>query len=540
MKLLQISSAEKILPDVDYSGLKEINTLTSLKGERVSYQILYLNEGGKRFKVSVKDAHGMNVIIRKVGNVQVDFPGHKKEMDDYYLKKTPGIYPDYLEPIEDGMILANDYNHVIYITSEVPENIESGKYKLQIMFDAEADDEHLVKEIEVNVLNAVLPETDFTYTQWFHSDCIASVYKYELMSDEHWLMIEKFVKTAVRTGVNMILTPVFTPALDTAIGHERPTFQLVGVSYIDGKYSFDFRNLKKWIDMCLRCGIKKFEISHLFTQWGARKTPKIIVNGERKFGWDVDADSKMYLEFLDEFLPALTDFLKSEMVYENSYFHISDEPNFERDFEHYKKCYDFIVKYIPAEKLTDAMSEYEFIERGYAKNPIVKSESVEDFFNRDMRDIWTYTCCEPAGGFYSNRFITMPLGRTRILGIQLYKYGIKGFLHWGYNFYYTAGSKKVIDPFRVTDGGEQFPAGDSFSVYPGADGPLESIRSEAFYQGLQDRGACCLLESLIGREETLKVIDADGKITMSEYPRSNDGILGIRERINLKIEEVVK
>lgn len=64
----------------------------------------------------------------------------------------------------------------------------------------------------------------------------------------------------------------------------------------------------------------------------------------------------------------------------------------------------------------------------------------------------------------------------RILGVQLYKYDIKGFLQWAFNFYYTVLSKKLANPFQTADAYGQIPAGSAYMVYPGEDGPIESIR----------------------------------------------------------------
>lgn len=79
------------------------------------------------------------------------------------------------------------------------------------------------------------------------------------------------MQTAVDNGINMNLTPIFTPPLDTEIGSERPTVQLVGISKDESGYTFDFEKLKKWINMALECGIEYFEMAHLFSQWGAKK-----------------------------------------------------------------------------------------------------------------------------------------------------------------------------------------------------------------------------------------------------------------------------
>lgn len=72
--------------------------------------------------------------------------------------------------------------------------------------------------------------------------------------------------------------------------------------------------MKKFLELCLDCGIEYFEHSHLFTQWGAEHAPKIIVreNGEDKklFGWHTDAASDEYKDFLHAYLTALKDFIK--------------------------------------------------------------------------------------------------------------------------------------------------------------------------------------------------------------------------------------
>ena len=134
----------------------------------------------------------------------------------------------------------------------------------------------------------------------------------------------------------------------------------------------------------------------------------------------------------------------------------------------------------------------------------------------------------------------MPSARNRILGVQLYKFQVKGFLHWGYNFYFLQYSKGLIDPYKVTDAGGAFYSGDSFVVYPAKDGtPYNSLRLNVFYDAFQDMLALKLLESKIGREKTLAVLEdgLDKPITFSEYPRGDKWILEMRERINKKIME---
>ena len=124
----------------------------------------------------------------------------------------------------------------------------------------------------------------------------------------------------------------------------------------------------------------------------------------------------------------------------------------------------------------------------------------------------------------------MPSTRNRILGIQLYKFDIVGFLQRGYNFWYSQYSKYPIDP------------GDAFAVYPGEDRyPLESLRLEVFYEALQDLRALRLLEELIGREAVIEMLEEglDEPISFRRYPTDDEWLLKKREQINRKIAELI-
>lgn len=542
VKILQISGMEKVFADTDYNEKKEIDSLTVLKGERISYQILYTrldNGENQELKVSASCDPRIRIQLRDVKLVPAYAVFKGIEHDDFFERKTAGLYPDVLEP-NKGTIKCSECTHALYVTCNTPENIDAGVYEISLNFTNGEITE--AKTMKLSVINCVLPEQNLIYTQWFHADCIADYYNMDVFSEEHWNMIDKFVKTAVNTGITMILTPVFTPPLDTAVGGRRTTVQLVDVSYFDGKYTFGFDKLKRWIDMCKKNGIKQFEISHLFTQWGSGNAPLIIVKTkdghEEKFGWQTDAIGEEYSEFLGYFLVELIEFLKNENVYDDSYFHVSDEPNYEKDYAVYSSEYAIINKYVPSEKIIDAMGDHNFVREGFAKNPVVVTDRIYGFLEKGIDVDWAYYCCCPAKEYYSNRLLGMSLGRTRIMGFQLYKYDIKGFLHWGYNFYNSRYSKRKINPFMITDADEEFPAGDSFSVYPGEDGAYESLRSEAFYMGLQDIRACKALELATGREETIKIIEETGELTLTKYPYSNEGITAIRDRINKKLAEI--
>ena len=78
-------------------------------------------------------------------------------------------------------------------------------------------------------------------------------------------------------------------------------------------------------------------------------------------------------------------------------------------------------------------------------------------------------------------------------------------------------------------------------VYPGKDGnPVDSLHYEVFFHGLQDLQALRLLESKIGREKTVALLDKlspGGVMTMEEYPRGEEAFLNLRKKINDQIRK---
>jgi len=137
----------------------------------------------------------------------------------------------------------------------------------------------------------------------------------------------------------------------------------------------------------------------------------------------------------------------------------------------------------------------------------------------------------------------MPSARSRILGVQLYKFNIEGFLQWGFNFYYSQYSDYLVDPHYVPDADGFAPAGDAFLVYPGRGGvPEDSLRLMAIGQAMYDLRAMELLESLTSRDYVMKLLEEGltEPITFKQYPHSAQWLLNFRARINREIAAGLK
>ena len=540
LKVKKITSLEKVFPDQEPSGEGMEDVITALKKETVSFQMAYYWGGERkgRAQVQVTADDKEQVRVRSVRLVPCEYPAHMVADEDYLTTK-PGLYPDLLSEIQPwGVELISGQWKSLWIDVDTT-GLAAGDHTIKV--DMVVEGEVLGSSIElIHVVDAELPELAVPHTEWFHSDCLANYYGVEVFSEEYWKIVENFVRTAVKRKCNMLLTPVFTPPLDTAIGGERRTVQLVDVHVTENGYTFGFDKFERWVDMCKRCGIKYYEISHLFSQWGATMAPKVMgeKDGElvQLFGWDTEAAGKEYSEFLHQFLAALKPELEKLGISEVAYFHISDEPSREQ-FDSYKAAKEVVEKDLEGYQMMDALSDYEFYEKGLVSQPVCAVNHIQPFLEKRPEKLWGYYCT----GQYvdvTNRFIVQPGYRTRILGTQMYKYQLDGFLHWGYNFYNCQFSHYPIDPYGTTDGDGFVPAGDTFQVYPGKDGePVESIRMMVFDECIADMRALKMLEGLTSREHVLALIQEgfDREITFYDYPRNDDYLPTLREKVNAAI-----
>ena len=536
IKIRSISPLEKIYDD-DRIPETEYSDFTMLRDEKKSFQVAVETDGEVETTVTVNsDLAGVRLYTVK--HIKSKLPMWKKDIDDYFRYSKSGYYPDLLMPVDGDKVTLTKGVNVIWVEVDAKDN-GIGEHSCEIKVGDKA------VSVKAEIIDAELDFSDFVYTNWFHTDCLMSHYKFDAFSDEYWRVTENFLKTAREYGMNCVLTPIFTPPLDTQKGGERPTVQLVDIKRTNGKYSFNFDKLTQWIEMAHRCGVEYFELSHFYTQWGARRAPKIMatVDGEYKriFGWDTKANSRKYKEFLLAFSAELKKYLEDRNLKDKVLIHVSDEPNLSM-IRTYGKASKYIHELFKGYKIVDALSDYRFYKLKIVSNPIPANDHIDKFLG-NVENLWVYYCSAQRNHNVANRFFCNDSIRTRVIGYQMFKYDIKGFLHWGYNFYYTQLSKGVIDPFEDSDAGGKFPSGDSYVVYPADDGTAyHSIRLKVFYDALQDMAALKTLSKLAGKEKCMNIIQENGKydLTFRNYPHDDSWLLSTRECVNKAIKENLK
>lgn len=462
------------------------------------------------------------------------------------VRTSQKIFPFYEQGESHTLNASSAATRSALITlNEDAKPVAAGEHTVTVQVTSLTTGERLATHtVTVRVIDALLPDPEFLYTNWIHYDCLADDSGLPLWSDAYFELLGAYVENAARHGMNTLLTPAFTPALDTPIGTERKNVQLVGVRRLGGEYTFDFSLLERFVRLAREKGIRYFEHAHLFSQWGAECAVNVYGETEesggetvRLFGWDTLATDPEYVKFLKSYLGALLEWIDQMGIGDDWLFHLSDEPK-EQDLAHYTHAHSVVRELLGDRRLGDALSDYAFYQHGLCGLPIVDTPFVDSYDGRCQRLMLYYTGGERVPNL-SNRLLTNAPRRTRVLGLHLFRYRAQGFLHWGYNYTYGRMSQGHCNP--ATDPGfyRNLP-GVTYLVYPnGARPPYPSIREKQMREALSDYRALKLLESRIGYDATLALCEGvlGRSVDIVTIPDSDGQMLALREAVNREIEK---
>lgn len=520
------NSLTRVYPSTEASSC-DAPLFFAARNEKISFQACARNIGYdcKNIQVSVEGPDSLDITIRRVGYVPVlhfntDTP--REELDG--LSRIPGYVPDPL--FNDNTATAGPLEtHSFWINAAIPEDAIPGPAEIRVFFTV-GDETICNLTASIIISDIVLSSRTFPVTHWFYADALCDWYHVIPFEERFWAVVEPYMANLVSHGNNCMYVPIFTPPTD---GVKRPTQLLKVESPSRDIYNFDFSDVKRWVDLARKCGAQMFEWTHLFSQWGVKYALRIYKNNndEKSLFWEPDtgATSNVYKKFLTQFLPEFYNFLIREDLIDISLFHVSDEPHGDEHLQNYRDARAMLKELAPWMKVADALSDIRYGIEGLTDTPI-PSIAVASEFNKAGIPAWTYFCCGPRGK-YLNRFLDTPLAKIRMAGWLFYRHDAKGFLHWGYNYWYKSQTRELIDPFTEQCGGVWpcFGQGDPFVVYPGPNGPIDSIRWEAFAESLNDYA---LLQIVNTDRNSLLLADIHG---YDEFPKTAEWILNARKSI---------
>ncbi len=539
-----VSALEKPFADQEISDFEERKRVSALRGERVSFQLIYIykmDDVEKRewvlYHPEISGPLAPFAKLSAVRNVGVQKPcvgTDAARKDKNYLRTKPGLYPDILTPlgVANKFVAASDILNSIWIDIDLPADTDlSGEQTLTVDIIKNKDNSKVASHTyTVDILAATLPEEKVLYTQFLYQNVLSDYYGIEPYCERHWQLMEDYFTVARREGMNTL----FTQLALVKVTKTAPC-----------KYRVNLSRFKRFVEMGNRLGYLRIEIAHLFTAGNAAyalSSYGYYEDGKYKNFSGCSSTDPEVTAYLRAVLSAIIRYMKKYDDDKRLIFHVADEPAADK-IESFRAARatiaDLIDPYEGVDAIygtSDAIAAY--YREGLIKNPSPETPHVEHFYSLGVENLWTYYCCGPTEEF-SNRFIAQSSPVTRSLGMQMYKFNIHGFLHWGINYYGGGDCGGYTLPYVDQSAQNWVSAGDSFTLYPAMVGaPYESIRAVIMQQALQDIRAMQLCESLYSKEEVVSAIEETfGKeLHFDTCAQDITTMEAIREKINAMIK----
>lgn len=437
--------------------------------------------------------------------------------DDELMSLT-NRYPDPMFPIEEKGLssLAARQRAVLMAEYWIPRGYSAGEYKLSAHIKAKGGAVDVSKEFTVKVYPVSLPEKQgLMICNWTIGDYSAmnGGEGVEAYSARYYELQKVIVKFMERYGQNVwhsndmpsLLAPSWPYLKMDKDGNKDFVFDF---SVMDEEMNF-------YIDNCT--DLREFHAPdlshHNETGGGNYKTVAYIYDeeAEKEGGeWVDNADgSKTYKpngtrwpkgggfyfsdpgaqKYLSSYFKQRTAYLKSKTlpdgrtwldIYRQGF---AEEGN-DGWADSWNDFVGLIKKAAPELKFIEPIAS-DKIDRNLLDEPVVGLGTFDKIKPKD-HDQWMYTGVIP-GGPYANRFIRMPLIKTRLLHWIDYRYKHVGYLHWGMKYWQGAENG---DPYTA-----DAVNGDSYIVYPGYGKIYPSVRLCAMRDGIRDFDLLKLVEA---------------------------------------------
>ncbi len=388
-----------------------------------------------------------------------------QDSDKIRVRAAPCEVPD---PLLDArtLDLAADATQPVWLTVRVPKDATPGLYRGEAA--VVAGEARAAVPVELSVDPFTLPdERHLLVTNWFNLNNIAKAHKVEAWSDAFWPVLERYARNMAAHRQNVAYTP----------------WSLVGVAReADGKLSFDYARFDRYVELFQKAGVADgIELTHVahFGEggWGGKEIVLVKVGAtDRKTGKRVELGPE---EGLAPLLADLEKHLDAKGWLARAMIHVADEPSL-NNIASWRKASEFVHKAAPRLRRIDAIESVDF--SGALEVWVPKLSHFDRWRDayearRDGNEFWYYICCHPFGNVYPNRFLDFPLSSVRVLHWINFACDLTGYLHWGLNFWGD-------DPFGPPS--DKLPPGDTHVLYPGAEGPLSSIRWEIQRESIED------------------------------------------------------
>ena len=440
------------------------------------------------------------------------------------VRPAPARFPDCLSE-DRNCSLGKGSRKGVYLTIRIPRAAEPGEYRASVTVASKAATASL--PLLLTVYPLTLPdERHLMVTEWFSTHQFRRWHGIDSADqDRYFKMLRVYADNMAEHRQN-----VFRVSLDL----------IRSTRTADGKLACDFSRFDRWAEVFWATGRMDlletgFVAQHGQGGWSSREI--------RLRDFDVtDAATGRTKrvsgrEFLPQFLPALVEHLRQKRWLDKTVFHICDEPA-DHNVMLWREASEFVHRCAPALRRLDAIETphcLNCLEIWVPKLDHLSTwHTAYEEARRQGSELWFYTVGIFQSGSLPNKTADVPLIESRLLHWLNYRYGLKGYLHWGLNSW-------TEDPINAP--GKH--RGDGWHVYPKKDGLLNSLRWEQMRNGIQDYECLWLLEDKISRikatlsprvavliEPSRRGVEIASQVvhTFSDYTRDPDVLYAARRQ----------
>ncbi len=426
------------------------------------------------------------------------------------------LYPDCLMPVDKWNVdISAGDRTCLWVEFDIPRDLAPGLYTGEVAVSGSAGSAFTTtKTFHVQVYEASLPEKQgLTVINWVHEDLrMMNGGQYTDHNRVYELLENAIIPFMNHYGQNCYQ---FMFANRGNIGRAWTGYDEKEGRY-RWEYDFDYsfgREFELFLRACpqlamvhglnIIAGRDGAGYVMLGYKLGEDGKPLLDGNGEIDYGYytlDGSREEPAVAMYMDDYFGQFQDWLESHKTADGRTWldmfaqTLQDEPG-----DELAPAYNQLARYFkhaaPKIKTLEPIGTA-LIDDTLLDYPCPTIAHLTDIPARGNQVQWTYTCMGPQGN-YANRFIRIPLIKTRILHWINYRYNAVGYLHWGLCYWYGCPNgnpyEDAYDISRQYKG--SFIGGDMFIVYPG-DGELyPSVRLCAMRDGIRDYDLLKMVEA---------------------------------------------
>lgn len=430
------------------------------------------------------------------------------------VAKAPALFPDALTS-RPPFTIKKAQTSSAWITIQVPREQQPGEYRGELRIRQGREEVGRVPYKFV-VYAATIPErVPLAISNYFYlgGGLTREIYGVKPDTEQWWRLLGNFARFLARYH-------------QSSIGANAVSMSKAEVAG-DG-LRYDFSYFERYVSVFDRAGVdRNIEGGNLLDRVrvpGAPLTMTAWVNeGGRAVLKDLPYKDPRARQFLESFLPAVHAMLEKHGWTRRYLQGVLDEPG-PGEEQVFADTAALVRKLMPGVRMIEPVGADQDL--SFMKDVDVWVPQLGTFDEKRLAELrkhadtggelWFYTALTPTG-LYPNRFIDYSLAKVRILHWMNYRYGFRGFLHWGWNYW---GPEPLLDTQPVINADTTYlPPGDAYITYPDRAGLslFSSIRLEQMREGIED---FALLDMLAAKNRAAAdALAAEAVTSFTDYVR---------------------